>query len=242
MMKRWPILVALLLCAIPASAAVSRDGACGVIGTSCTLSGTATNSLKIVVAFSSTSTLPTLLSGWTNVATCVGGQSSGCGGTTGTVRSLRIACNLASSSGDTGTGTWAGTTAIMGWSYSGTGIGTAGNCNTTGIGAVATDAAQSSATVNWDALTLNVGTGTSWVLGAALGSGGIPAVSGGMTSINSASGAPGGIRQADTNAGVSSWTLHTSSVTSGTWVSVTAEILAAGTGVKRLRGKVMTSP
>lgn len=236
-MKKF-IIFAMMLLSAPAWAAIARDGSCEAATSSCTFSATATGDLKIVIAITSASTLATLPSGWTTIATCVGGQSSGCGGTTGTIRSFRVGCNVSSSSGDTGTGTWTNSSSILAASYSGTAVGTTGNCNTTGIGGKATDAAQSSTTVNYDAITLSNTDNTSWVLGGAVGTGSLPAAPTGMTSVVSTG---VGSRLSDTNATASSWTLKTVTVTSGTWVSFVGEILqhTPSSTVKRLRGNVV---
>jgi hypothetical protein len=224
-----------LLLSSPAWAAINHDGNCYNASTSCTLTATATGDLKIVIAVHAGQiTPPTLPAGWTQIATVATPNS-------GAIRAATIGCNVSSSSGDTGTGTWTGATNIIAASYSGTGVGTTGNCNTTGIGAFATDQAQTSTTINFDAITLHVGSGSSWVIGACHSSG--TACGTAPTNMTIYKNGGTGLQVLnDTNAGVTAWTLQTLTVTSGTWLTFVGEILASSAGVVRHRAQVIQSP
>ena len=210
------LLLLLVIATSPVLASIARDGSCEANTTACTLSGTATGDIKVVIAVVVSGTPPSLPgSGWTNVTSA----------TIGGVLSYRVGCNVSSSSADTGTGTWTSASRVAATSYSGTAVGTTGNCNTTGIGGAAANGATSSTTLTCSGLTLNVTNGTSWV-GCLMGSNGVfpgACAPTGMTNVinNNA------VQIADTNAGVSSWSAQTCSITSGNWSTYTLEILSA---------------
>ena len=201
------------LLASPLSAAISHTGSCANNSTSCTLSATATGDLKVVYAVNSTAaTIPTLASGWTLIESKAGA---------GQVTMAEItACQVASSSSDTGTGTWTNATLITGISYAGTNVGTTANCNTTGVGGHSFASANASTTMNYQTITMS---GTiSWVNGSAAGSASSTCVPSGMTQVT---GSSSGITANDTNGIVSSWATTGCTVTSEKWIEETIEIL-----------------
>jgi hypothetical protein len=192
-----------------AATGIGEDGTCSVTSaTSCTFSATATNDLKIVIAYGSSTTTPT-----------VPGTMTAVFSSTAAPHHFVVACNRSSSSGDTGSGTFTNAVAITGVSYSGAATGTTANCNTTGVGANAIDGASSS-TFRYDALTLNHTDGTSWVAGGGTASS-APGAPSGMTSRVSNSIAS----MSDTNGVVSSWSQQTVTVGAAAWASYTLEIL-----------------
>ncbi len=211
---------------------ISRTGSCSAAVTSCTFSATATGDLKIVFAYrSGSTTAPTLPAGWTSIAT----GSVGFFGTTG---AFRIGCNVSASGADTATGAWTNASGVVGISYAGTAVDTTANCNTTGIGATATSSAQTSTTVTYPTITLDDSSGSSWVAGFMGDStSSNTCTPTGMTSVTSTA-----ERGSDTNAGVSSWPAgKTCSVTSSTWMSYVAEILAK-TQTRQNIGAANTEP
>jgi hypothetical protein len=212
-MRRFLIL---LLFALPSWGAIARDGNGGAVGTSFTFSATATGDLKIVVAFDSgATTIPTLPSGWTTIATV----ATTTGGTPG---AIRIGCNVSSSSGDTGSGTWTNATDVVGVSYSGTLVNVTADCNLTGVGNRATNSAKASTTVNFP--TIAVQAANNWVLGIAADSGVIVGAPSLMSQFKTAGTGPS-LAANDTNATVSSWASTNVTVTSSTWLSFVGEIL-----------------
>jgi hypothetical protein len=207
-----------------AQAAISRDGSCSGT-TSCTFSGTATNSLKIVWAFRNASaTAPSLPSGWTTITSFATGSSG----------SIRIGCNVSSSGSDTGSGTWTNATNIGGISFSGTAVGTTGNCNTTGVNANGQDgkaecatvgncSATTSTTASFRGITTSSGSGTSWVAAGLGGSAASVCTPTGMTAQSTTS----DVRVMDSNGTVTGWNTTTCTVSSETWMTYVVEVLAA---------------
>jgi hypothetical protein len=192
---------------------VARAGKCSATATSCTLSATATGDLNLFFAFRAGSTTPpTLPSGYTTVSTCT--ISGGC-----TTNSWLLYCKIASSSGDTGSGTATNATAVAGLSYSGTTVDST-NCAPTAtqrqVGSVATGSTTVSygAVSPWD----NV---NDWVV-AFMGdsTSGQTCVPGTLTNES----ATGDVLAADSNASVSSFSTGTCTVTSSAWESVTMEL------------------
>ncbi len=219
LMRRFsPILGLLLwlLCAAPAHAAIAnlQDRALPR-RTSCTLSATATGAVNIFAAYrSSSATAPSLPAGYTNIGTF--SQST---------TSFRLYCKVATSSGDTGSGTATNATHVAGVSYSGSVVDTLGvastDCGVTGVSIIIKSGATST-TVTYGALTVE--NSNNWIvafMGSAAGSTCIPAS--GLTS--RASNAD--ILVADSNGTVSSWASHTCTVTSGIWISLVAQIRGA---------------
>lgn len=192
--------------------AISRNGSCSAAATSCTFSGTATNSLKIVFAFhSAAATIPTLPAGWTSIA-------SGVSGTTG---GYQVACNASSSAGDTGTGTWTNATGVAGLSYAGIrSIITTANCNNMVVGVTSASNATSS-TASFAAVAPVYTNNTSWMVGFLGNTASSVCNPAGMSRVT----ATGTVMADDTNATVSTWATTTCAVTSGTWMSFVAEIM-----------------
>lgn len=212
MTKRILLTLMLLLPAF-AFGQVARTGFCSSTSTSCTLSGTATNDLKIVWAYRTNSaTPPSLAGGWTNISSGVA-----IGGT-----SYRVACIKSTGAADTSTGTWTSASGVVSASYSGTAVGTSANCNTTGLGATSAISAAANTTISFPALTLSKTDGTSWVGGfEGTFDNNNNCTPAGFTKYTSFTKAAG----FDTAGGVSSWSAHTCTITSGTWAAIDFEIL-----------------
>lgn len=210
-MKKLLILL-LLLCAVPAQAAISRTGSCSASTTSCTLSGTATGNLHLAIAFrSGSTTAPSLPAGWTTITTA----ATSTGGTTG---SILVGCKVASSGSDTGSGTWTNATSVYAASYAGTTVKNSGDCNITGIGNFTTNNAKTSTTVTYGAITVQ--NTNNWVAGLMGDSASSTCTPTGMTSVSGT----GTILGNDTNATVSSWSSTNCTVSSSTWLSAVVEI------------------
>ena len=212
------LILAVLICCTPAFAAISRNGSVGGT-TSGTFSGTATGSLKIVFAYRNASTTPpTLPAGWTTIFASAGG----------TTNSFRVGCNVSSSSGDTGTGTWTNASEIIGVSYAGTDANTTANCNTTGIGSLnagtASNTAVTSTTFNAPAITVTGS--TSWVVNFGGSTAAGLCTPSGMTLVTTQGTGPEDI-VSDTNAGATSWPSTNCTITSGTWRSYVLQVIPA---------------
>lgn len=206
---------------IKAAGAISRDGTCTAATTSCTFSATATNSLKLIFAYrSGSTTAPTLPAGWTTITTLATSA-------TGTTGAMRIGCNYSSSSGDTGSGTWTNATSVTGISYSGTVVGTTATCNITGIGAISSNQAKASTTVNFAALVMHDSHSNSWVTGF-VGSNVTACTPSGMTSQVTANSSTN--IGNDTNATVSGWSSTNCTISSGTWITAVVEVMAPTSG------------
>jgi hypothetical protein len=230
-----------------ANAAISRDGSCAAVATSCTLSATATGSLKLVFAYRRASTTsPTCPVGWN----CAGGAVSlGGNGTngdnwgsstpSGTAASYLFGCNVSTSSADTGTGTWTNATLVAALSYSGTGATSSTDCAMFGTNFGGSEwnsntrnlyGNASTTSVEWPGLIAFSSNTDSWFAGfqgSSINAAGT-CVSSEMTSVATAS----GILAADTNAGVASfdynnWAFNrTCAVTANTWMDFVVEIRA----------------
>ena len=204
----------MLICA-SAHASISSNGSCDDTNTSCTLSGTATGSLKLVFATKFTGAPAiTVPAGWTVIDF---------------PRSTTVAaCNVSSSAMDTGTGTWTNAAYIAAVSYVGTSAGTTGNCNTTGIGKFQNGYLLSS-TIIYYGLSLQVSNGTSLVVG--FGSAGTATNVDAVTPTGMTLVAGGGHIAVYNTAPVSSWATFSGGLNmSGLNTTETLEILASKTG------------
>lgn len=218
-MPRLLFIFGLLLCflgAIPARAAVANAGSCSATATSCTLSATATGDLNVFYAYHAASaTVPTVPAGYTKIGSFPASPTS----TTG---AAVLYCKIATSSGDTGSGTATNATAVAGLSYSG--IASPSNlsasCAGMGVGAGTRNNGTSSTTTTFGALTL-IGT-SNWVAAFMGDSAGSTCTPGTLTSRS----ATGDVRALDTNATVSSWSSATCTVSSSAWISMTFVIQA----------------
>jgi hypothetical protein len=199
-------------------ATVARDGSCSAAAASCTFNATSPGDLKIVFAYRSASTTaPSLPSGWTSIATF----ATATGGTTAAVT---VGCEVSSSSGDTGSGTWTNANGVVGVSYSGTNVGTTANCNQTGIGQLALNSAKTSATADFPTLNPMMYGSGSWAVGFTGNSAGGVCTPSGMSAVATAGSGPA-ILVSDTNAPTSSWPDQTCPVTSGTWIDYVLEVV-----------------
>lgn len=209
------LLIVLLLCS-PLWASIARTGNCpGAAATSCTFSATATNDVKVVVAFRSGNvTPPTLPAGWTSIVTG-----------TGTTSSYRVGCNISSSSGDTGSGTWTNATDIAGASYSGAATSTTANCNSDAVIANSLGAnTGNSASENYTATSFRQSqTSLDWSIGVGMHKTSTNCTPTGMTSVTSGGGGPAVIFN-DSNATATTWAGASCAVTSGVWLTQVLEI------------------
>ena len=222
-MRRLLWFLPLILCSA-AHAAIARDGNCSAATTNCTLSAVSTGDLVLTFAYRNASTTaPSLPASNTTVF-----ASSG-----GTTNSFRVYCRIASSSGDTGTGTATNATGIVSVAYSGTPTTTTANCATQAIalgvvGAANAQTATGATSATYSGLTTSSGTTSSWIVGF-MGD----TVSTddctptGMTIVGSLA---GNTQVADTNAAVATWSQKTCSITSATYRTFTVEVLAADSG------------
>ncbi len=211
-MKRLILLAALLLCVLPARASISEAGACSASTTSCTLSATATGNVNIFWAYrSGSTTAPTLPTGYTSI-------SSGATATGGTVGSFLLYCKVASSGSDTGSGTATNATAVAGVSYAGTQASATAPCGVQGVSLVTAANAKTSTTASFTTLTIE--NSNNWVVGFLGDSAGSTCFPASLTSRT----ATGDVAIGDTNATVSSFSTGTCTVSSSTWMSVTAEL------------------
>ncbi len=217
-------LIIAILCACSVHGAIARIGSCaaGTIATpvnNCTLSAASTGNPNIFFAYRSASTTaPALPSGYTNIGTF----PTASGGVTGVAR---MYCKLATSSGDTGSGTATNATGVLGLSYSG--VNAPSNLSASCAGMAVAQGnfqnAKTSTTVTFGTLTIL--NSNDWV-GAFLGTsvtGCTPAS--GLSSVASTV----TVNALDTNGPVSSFSAETCTISSGTWISVTFALLAPPT-------------
>lgn len=204
-------LIALLcLIATSVSGAISLIGGGASVGTNCLIESTTANDVILVFAYSSTTTIPSLASGYTDIANAAGTQQA-----------YRVAWKF-SSGGETSSGTWANANWVTALIYRGT--------NTTSpIGATSTGTAGNSATLTYTGITCQDSSGNSWI--AAFG--GAKSATAGMNSgttnltLRENGGATGQVNALDSNGGVTSLSNQTLTVTgSGRWFTATVEIKA----------------
>jgi hypothetical protein len=226
-MKRLFLFLTLLL-SCSSFGAIARTGTIVAAATSGTFSATATNDLKVIVAFRNGSTTPpTVPAGWTTIETGTGATSS-----------FVSACNVSSSSGDTTTGTWNNATSLAGASYSGTAVTTTANCHFDAVGAH-TNGTGTSTSENYfgNFSSIRETNGTSWVVGVGMDKTNTNCTPTGMTSIVNNGTGPA-IQWNDTNGGVSAWNNTTCTVTSSTWITETIEIAAATCNGNTISGNI----
>lgn len=221
----------LLACAVPSWAAVAQNGLCNAQSTACTFTATATGSLKVVFAFNNAATIPTVPGTYTTIDSAT--VNSG-----GSRISYAVGCNISSSSGDTGSGTWTNATSVVGTSYSGTAGGTTADCNTTGVGAFTHGNAAGSTSMNYPALTLQNGSG-SWVIGDAGGGAGSGTITCTPTGMTVRGTPPTNARVSDTNGTVASWSSTSCTVSSENWVTWLGEAKAPATTVPNSNGLLL---
>ena len=201
--------------------AISRNGVTSVNGdTVGSMPTHAAGDLLIAIAYRTGSTvLPTVTSPWQTVVGSSGGANS---------NAALLAYKIAASSSETAP-TFTNATQVIMASYSGVD-------NATPFGGVATAGSALANDLQYPALTMTVGNGSSWVVGAAghrSGTGGAavgtaPTGMTNVTSVQQGSSTLGSAGWNDTNAGVASWSLVT--VASGTangHRQMTLELIAA---------------
>ena len=226
-------LLLLIFCAVPVWGAIARTGSCGGT-TSCTDSATATGDLKLVFAYRSGNvTPPTLPAGWTTITTIATTA-------TGTVGSVRIGCNVSSSSGDTGSGTWTNSSELTLLSYSGTAVTSTASCNTGGIGNFVTNNAKASTTANFPVMPLGDLNNVSWIVGFAADSAAVVGDPTGLTQVTSAGTGPS-VSAKDSNATATTWASANVTVTSSTWLTAVLEIRAPSAAVVSIVQRVKGS-
>jgi hypothetical protein len=192
--------------------------------TTCTVPTHSVGDIIAIWAFrGGSTTAPSLGAGYTSVLT-----------KSGTLSSARLGYKIATATNDA-SGTWTNASQLTCHVY------TAGGA-TLSAGASASSSSTNN-TVNYPALTLTNGDGTSWVLGF----GGvsnttetITTAPTGMGNRSSVTGASAAVAGHDTNAGVSSWssTNATTTGTAGNSVSATFEIAVATDSGKRVQGAI----
>jgi len=211
-MKRLALIVFVLLCSLPSWAAISRSAnqKCAASGTSCTLGAVNGGDLIVCQGFRNNSTTaPALPNNNTNLLT----KATTSGGTPGVER---IWWRWAANSSDTGSGTSTNATTVSCLAYSGAG----------GIGGSQSNAAKTSTTVDYPAITMTDSSGASWVATFAGDSAAAPTCGSDTSSVTTAGTGPA-TTACDTGAGVTAHTDKTGSITSGTYVSAVVEILVA---------------
>lgn len=227
--KCFLLLGVLFLACVPVHAAIAETGTCNANTTNCTLSAVAAGDLKIVFAYRTGSTTPpSLATDWTDIASI----ATSTGGTTG---AMRIGCEKAADSSDTGSGTWTNASSVVVISYSGTAVDTTANCNTTGIGGNGCGTptncwAKTSDTPSFPGVTFTNTDGTSWAIGPW----------GHASNFDNCTMGPTGMTEQttaarahwlDTNGGVTGWTTQTcTGISNTTWITYPAEVKAAGGG------------
>jgi hypothetical protein len=215
--KRLVIALIALLCAVPASAAISRVGSCAAQATSCTFS-VAPSAGDAIVVFAhkdgaTTNPLPptTALTSPAATVALYATLAKGGANVNAAILGVRI-----SDGTETTTGTWSGATSIAAVIYRGANVAPMGNSSSGGA---------SSATLSYGTFTLDKTNGTSWVVGFAahVSATNVTAAPTNMTLVASAT----DIVVSDTNAAVSAWTTQTTGVNaSAGWRTYTIELLA----------------
>lgn len=191
------------------SAAAASNAASVTLGTHST-----GDLLLAFVSREGSATPPDLPSGWTNVVATASPDNV----------SSRVGYKIAASGSET-SGTWTNATGIIVLAYSGAD-------GTTPVGANSEDSGGST-TMNYPALTLNVSSGSSWVVwfGCHSWGGGTLGVPSGTTQRANPTGSVMNIGAFDSNAGVSSWSSGTGSAPGfDDYQTRAIEILAASGG------------
>jgi len=212
---KWLILFLSLSCASSAWAAISHGGACGGT-TSCTPSSSASFQLDLSFTVGTSTTAPSLASGWTNITT-----------TTGTSSAMRVQCRVDYSSTAASSGTFTNAASLGLSGYTGTGARAVQDYATNGVAIGATASTSgSSTTPNCPALTLTNNEGTSWVVCGIFNAGGTSdmCTPSNMTRVSAAT--TGDVGVFDTNGTVSSWSAATcSNAASENWIAVSVEVI-----------------
>jgi hypothetical protein len=215
---------------------ITLVGGCAAATTSCTptVKGGgvfAAGQFEYVFAYKSSTTAPTLQSGFIGIDTASASSSS-----------FRSACQVTSSSSPT-SGTWTGATQLIVLIYSGVAGTTTANCKNLGIGGHTTAGTSgTTSTLTYTTITLSNSTGTSWVIGAA---GSSAAVCTPATVFTSQYTSTDGVGN-DTNGGVTSFSTLTCTGSTGNWKTDTVELLArtptivsqGGVNIGGLRGQI----
>lgn len=221
------LLILLFMLAMPMRAAISRSGNCTAAAAACTLSAVNTGDLKVIWAVDiGSATIPSLPASFTNFSSATIGSGA-------TQVSFRVYCAKAANAADTGTGTATNATLIASVAYTGTNVGTTGNCNTTGLGANGNASSASTSTLTCKGVALQRTNSTSWVacLAATSNSTGTPTCV--PTGMNQAVGATS-ITFMDTNTGVASWADSGCAVTTETIGQRSIELIAQSSFVPQV--------
>ena len=239
------LFVLALLCSIPAHASIARTGSCSATATSCTLSASATGNVNVFWAYHAASaTVPTL-----PTPVCATATTTGCyqkigsypASPTSTTGAGLLYCRIATSSGDTGSGTATNATAVAGLSYSGINAPSnlSASCAGMGVGQGVFHNATSSTTVTLSALTAGnaILNSNDWIAAFEGGSTGTCTPATVWSSVS----ATGDVAALDSNGAVSSYSSATTcTVTSGANISVVFVIAAppqtSGSGPQFKRG------
>lgn len=223
--KLLAVLLALFW-AVPADAAISRIGSCAAQAATCTFSvaPTAGDTIIVFAHRDGSTTAPTIpTASLTSPAATVSTYallSTGSGNT----NSARVGVRISDGT-ETTTGSWTNATSIAAVIYRGANVAPFGNFATGGA---------ASTSIAYNTFTLDVTTGSSWVVGFAAHrtATNVTSAPTNMTLVTSAT----DIVVSDTNAGVSSWSTQSSTVNASSgWRSFTVELLAqTGEGTDKL--------
>ena len=216
---KWLILFVSLSWISPVWAAIAHGGACDGT-TSCTPSSSANFQLDLSFAVNTSTTVPSLGSGWTSITS-----------NTGTSSAMRVQCRVDYSATATASGTFSSAANVGLSGYTGTGARAVQDCGTNGVAIGATASTSgSSTTPSCPALTLTNNEGTSWVVCGIFNAGGTAdmCTPTNMTGVGAAT--TGDVGVFDTNGTVSSWNGATcTNAASENWIGVSVEVLVPPT-------------
>lgn len=206
-MRKLVALFLVLLTLVSSEASISRSQVVSADAATATISGTTNADLILVFAFNgSTTTAPSLPSGFSNLGTSTG---SGTAARTG---------YKVSTGGDTDCGTWTGATNIVCHVYAGTG----GSPPVLNL----TPATANTTTLSYTGFTMTHADGTGWIVGMGAAAGATAGMNGSTTHLVNRT-STSKINGLDYS-GPTSWSTETLSFT-GTngWRTVTSELVAA---------------
>ena len=226
------IILSALLLSVRSFGALLIDGSCQAASTACTLSATASGSFITVFAARASNTPPTLPGAYSNLGTGIIQAGAG-----GTLASARVACRIASGSGDTTVTGFTNATLIIAVSFSGDAAQNTLGCGTGGIGNFIFSSAKTSTSISFPALKLAHTSGSSWILAFGYASAAAPGAPTGLMQFQTVGAGPG-LGGYDSNGGLTSWSAQSVTVASSTWLSAVIEIRAPNASVPSWVNKV----